>query len=140
MPPAALLHKVVSALPGTLERNSLYLVRAGTGFDLYATNDAGTIVAYGLNPTGSAAVSVVDINTGARLSSPLTVDVPNVAAVTSHRVLAWIAGAGAGRDPDELEEPFAVTGVVPTDGTVSITVIPLIGPVHGTFRVAYQLL
>ena len=50
----AKLHKVVSSLPGTLEVNSVYFVRVGTGFDVYLTNAGGTI-AYGLNlPAGSA--------------------------------------------------------------------------------------
>jgi len=42
-------HKVVSALPGTLEANSIYFVRAGTGFDQYVTNSGGTIIAYKAN-------------------------------------------------------------------------------------------
>jgi hypothetical protein len=42
-------NKVVSTLPGILEPNTLYYVRVGQGFDLYATNDSGTIVAYPLN-------------------------------------------------------------------------------------------
>lgn len=43
------VHKFVAALPDTLEANALYFVRADTGFDLYATNYGGTIVAYSLN-------------------------------------------------------------------------------------------
>jgi len=35
--------KSVSALPAVLKKSSLYLVRVGTGFDLYATNSDGTI-------------------------------------------------------------------------------------------------
>lgn len=46
---AARLHKVVSALPGALEANSLYLVRVGTGFTLMATNSSGGVNAYPLN-------------------------------------------------------------------------------------------
>lgn len=38
--------KVVSALPGTLEANSIYYVRSGAGVDIYVTNSSGTIVAY----------------------------------------------------------------------------------------------
>lgn len=55
---AAKLHKVVAALPGSLEANSLYLVRVGTGFSLIATNDSGTVSAYELNgilPAGGEA-------------------------------------------------------------------------------------
>lgn len=49
----AKLHKVVAALPGVLEANSLYLVRVGTGFTLYATNDSGTVIAYPLNESAA---------------------------------------------------------------------------------------
>ena len=42
-------HKYVASLPGTLEANSIYYVRAGAGFDIYVTNSSGTIVAYPLN-------------------------------------------------------------------------------------------
>lgn len=42
-------HKVVSALPGTLEANSVYYVRVGQGYDQFVTNDQGTVVAYPQN-------------------------------------------------------------------------------------------
>lgn len=48
-------HKYVSALPAQLEPSAVYFVRAGAGFDLYVTNETGTVVAYALN-TGAAAV------------------------------------------------------------------------------------
>lgn len=41
--------KVVNALPATLEANTLYMVRRGSGFDFFATNGQGSIVAYPLN-------------------------------------------------------------------------------------------
>lgn len=37
-----LMRKVLSALPPTLEPNTLYCVRVGTGFDLYLSNALGT--------------------------------------------------------------------------------------------------
>ncbi|MER0040616.1 hypothetical protein [Pseudomonas sp. MGal98] len=43
------VHKVVSALPQALEADSIYLVRAGDGFDLYITNRSGTIISYKAN-------------------------------------------------------------------------------------------
>ena len=43
-------YKVVSSLPVTLEPDSLYAVRIGTGFDLYVTNSTGT-VAHLINPS-----------------------------------------------------------------------------------------
>ena len=35
-------HKLVAALPDPLERNALYLLRAGAGFDLYASDQTGS--------------------------------------------------------------------------------------------------
>ena len=49
-------HKVVAALPETLEPDSVYYVRAGDGVDTYVTNGAGLIVAYKVNGGGSVAV------------------------------------------------------------------------------------
>lgn len=44
-------HKVVSSLPpeGELEKDSIYFVRAGNGFDIYLTNSTGLIRAYKSN-------------------------------------------------------------------------------------------
>lgn len=62
-------HKIVSSLPGTLEADSVYYVRVGDGFDLYAVNSAGTI-AFKHNGLTSAEVisriseaNLVDIET-----------------------------------------------------------------------------
>jgi len=58
-----LLTKTISALPGTLTPDTVYFVRVGTGFDLYVTNHAGTVVGYKLNaitgPASSTARGVV---------------------------------------------------------------------------------
>ena len=53
-------HKVVAALPGTLEADSIYYVRAGTGFDLYVTNSSGTVVAYPFNKLALAVGTLAD--------------------------------------------------------------------------------
>ncbi|RIA22679.1 hypothetical protein DFO61_3369 [Ectopseudomonas oleovorans] len=45
-------HKYVGALPSPLEADSVYYVRAGTGFDIYVTNSSGMVVAYPLNQAG----------------------------------------------------------------------------------------
>ncbi|WP_220815686.1 hypothetical protein [Pseudomonas paralcaligenes] len=39
-------HKLVATLPGVLEANSIYFVRAAGGVDIYTTNSTGTIVAH----------------------------------------------------------------------------------------------
>lgn len=45
------VEKYVASLPGVLEKNTIYYVKNGAGFDMYVTNDTGTIVAYPLNST-----------------------------------------------------------------------------------------
>jgi hypothetical protein len=37
------MYKVVASLPTTLEPNAVYFVRSGTGFDLYCTDQTGSI-------------------------------------------------------------------------------------------------
>lgn len=51
------VHKVVSALPHALEADSIYLVRAGDGFDLFITNHNGTVLPYKLNAQPAASIS-----------------------------------------------------------------------------------
>lgn len=63
--------KVVSALPTPLAANAIYFVRVGTGFDLYVTNNTGTINSYTANyqPT-SANLSALAALTGAPNTAP----------------------------------------------------------------------
>jgi hypothetical protein len=62
------VYKEVSALPGTLEPNALYLVRIGTGFDLYCSDVTGSVAHkinndYSLNyPAGQIITSGVVSN------------------------------------------------------------------------------
>lgn len=64
-------YKVVAALPSTLVADSIYLVRVGTGFDLYVTNSSGTIVAYPANyQAGSANLNALSGLTGAANKAP----------------------------------------------------------------------
>ncbi|MDB9741456.1 hypothetical protein OAB00_01235 [Akkermansiaceae bacterium] len=44
------LAKVIGTLPTTLERNTLYAVRVGAGFDLYLTDDNAVVISRALNP------------------------------------------------------------------------------------------
>jgi hypothetical protein len=45
--------KIVSALPATLDADTVYFVRVGAGFDQYVTNSSGTVVAYRANAAGT---------------------------------------------------------------------------------------
>ena len=55
-----LQHKVVAALPTQLEPDSIYYVRAGSGFDIHVTNGAGVVTAYSSN-----AATTIDQHIGA---------------------------------------------------------------------------
>lgn len=72
------LAKVVSALPGTLTADTLYLVRAGTGFDFYVSDSTGT-VAHALNSAGAHTHNVSELG-----------DV-NLTALADGEILAWDA-------------------------------------------------
>ena len=41
--------KIVSSLPGSLTANTIYYVKVGAGFDIYVTNNIGTVIATPLN-------------------------------------------------------------------------------------------
>lgn len=41
--------KYVTNLPVTLIANTIYYVKNGAGFDMYVTNNSGTIIAYPIN-------------------------------------------------------------------------------------------
>lgn len=53
--------KVVAAVPTPPEPDTIYLVRRGEGFDLWATNGVGTIVAYPLNADELPTLTIDDI-------------------------------------------------------------------------------
>lgn len=55
--------KFLSSLPGTLVAGAVYLVRVGTGFDLYAVDDTGSL-AYKLNKQLGSIVTAVPITGG----------------------------------------------------------------------------
>lgn len=55
--------KVIAALPGTLNADTLYLVRVGEGFDLYCTDSTGSI-AHAINSAGGAVEGLVEIDGG----------------------------------------------------------------------------
>lgn len=57
-----LVEKYVSALPATLTRNTLYFVRNGAGFDIYCTNESGTVVAYALNVAAAGSNAQLQYN------------------------------------------------------------------------------
>lgn len=53
--------KYVNALPATLIANTIYYVKNGANFNMYITNNNGTIIAYPLN-TSSTTWKKVELN------------------------------------------------------------------------------
>ena len=77
------VHKVVSALPGTLQPDAVYAVRVGVGFDLYIADATGT-VAHKVN--GGDATMPDGATTMSWLNGKLTrVDYPD----GSYLLLTW---------------------------------------------------
>lgn len=54
--------KVVSSLPATLQPDSVYYVRVGTGFDIVITNKSGVIVPYNLNNHTKSSAGLYDVD------------------------------------------------------------------------------
>ena len=80
-------HKVVSALPSELQANSIYYVRAGSGFDVYVTNGSGMVVAYPANYVGTADARLTD----AREWSATTASQPEAEEGIATTRRAWTA-------------------------------------------------
>lgn len=59
-----MFHKVVASLPPTLEADSVYYVRVGSGWTQYVTNSSGVIVAYEQNVYLPDAVEVAVTDAG----------------------------------------------------------------------------
>jgi hypothetical protein len=121
--PAVLHHKVVSALPGTLDANSIYYVRVGTGFDLYVTNDSGTIVAYPINSSGGGSgVVTVDVDFGTAAKRVAMATIADGSVTTTSVITASQSGAvAAGRTADEVEwTQLTVSAACRTNGFVTL--------------------
>ena len=70
------VHKVIGSLPGTLDASAIYLVKNGSLIDFYATNDAGTVVAYALNTGGSTGdMSTIKLRSGALQNADATTNI-----------------------------------------------------------------
>ena len=64
------IHKVVAALPPTLEPDAIYAVRAGAGFDLYIADSTGS-VAHKVNADGGGGGGASAIGAGATFVGPI---------------------------------------------------------------------
>ena len=66
-----LFHKVIAALPVTLDPDAVYFVRTGAGFDLYVTDATGS-VAYTQNISAGGSAQQVFVQPSAPVVDPGT--------------------------------------------------------------------
>lgn len=82
------ISKVVSALPGTLVADTIYMVRVGTGIDIYVTNSSGTIVAYKTNSDINATalgtrMTTAETNIGLKAAKGANSDITSLTGLTT---------------------------------------------------------
>ena len=86
-------HKIVSSLPGTLEADSIYYVRVGSGFDIYVTsNSSGLVVAQAHALVSTVSTHILDTanphavtKTQVGLGNVPNVDTTNATNITNFR-------------------------------------------------------
>lgn len=134
------LAKVVAALPDPLVANTLYAVRAGTGFDLYFTDALGQ-TPHALNPSGPSAAAV---------KGTATVAVPAGRGTTFHRETVAAPGVvpanlillALAPHPDTAEnheEMLDVCSLSAVAGTNQITIsIGFLSPTSGPVLVNWS--
>lgn len=83
-------NKVVSALPGTLDPDTLYLVRTGAGFDFYCSDATGG-VAHKLNSSAGMDIELFTVQNARRLA-PTTPVVIGTAIPDALAGTTWQAG------------------------------------------------
>ena len=120
------IYKVVSALPGTLEPDSVYAVRTGVGFDLYISDATGT-VAHKVNSGSDADRNLiadrlvqsasVSLNSNCRTKEALPATKAPVVSVTASKPIALTRTY----DPGSVGQPFSFCGgnVVVSSGFAS---------------------
>lgn len=129
------IDKVVAALPGTLEPDTVYAVRVGAGFDLYITDALGQ-TAHSLNGGGGSST----------LSGAATIGIPDGSGVIAHTEIVAAVGVTLsnvviltlhpGDDADENDpEMLDVRSLAarPLTDEIEITVtfgVPASGPVR----------
>ena len=125
---AMLTHKVVSTLPGVLEKNSIYFVRVGAGFDIYVTNDTGTVVAYPLNQNGGGGGSV-SMSSGVidavwDRQSEYTWTITDAACTTNSKILIQHGTyTSDDENEDEVEDILSVAVVTVNNGSFDVRIV-----------------
>ncbi|WP_137823640.1 hypothetical protein [Pseudomonas sp. D(2018)] len=110
------LHKVVSSLPGVLEADSIYLVRVGSGYDLYATNHSGTIVSYPLNLPTKASLGLDQVNNTSDANKPIST-ATQTALNAKQNALGYNPvqqGTGAGQLGNNVKIGWSASGLLLT--------------------------
>ena len=129
-------HKFVAALPGALDADSIYFVRAGLGFDIYVTNGSGQINAYSLN---IAVWTLVEVNLGfPAIRQKIFVPVAGMVATQRVEVLrSSLPATGKGSDEHEAE-PVALAAYAKAGG-FDLIVIGLDTSIGGTININYRV-
>lgn len=132
------LHKVISSLPpGPYTPDSIYLVRVGTGFDIYATDGDGVAI-FKANTgaaAGAASISSAQVEVTPAAMREVTVVVSDASVTASSKVMCSFAPSDDW-DADDLDD-FRVFAT-PSDGQIAFS-ISAEGPIVGTFTINYQL-
>jgi hypothetical protein len=131
------LHKVISSLPpAPYTPDSIYLVRVGTGFDIYATDSEGVaIFKANTGSAGSASFSSAQVEVTPAAMREVTVVVADASVTTSSKIMCSFAPS-EDWDADDLDD-FRVFAT-PLDGQIAFS-ISAEGPIVGTFTINYQL-
>lgn len=140
----AKLAKVVATLPGTLEADTVYFVRVGSGFDLYVTNHTGTVVAYALNggaaASGASGQSEVDFGSGGNTNASTTITGQASIAAESSVVATLLPKATTEHAIDDhvVEEIDVFAGNIVAGTGFTIYAKTRNVPLYGKYAVAWQ--
>lgn len=100
------VHKFVASLPAILERDAVYFVRAGDGFDMYVTNSSGAVVSYALNKLANPMTARGDLIVGGLSGTPLRVPIGGggqVLSVGDSGIPTWV-------NPEFISVEYLVVG------------------------------
>lgn len=112
--------KYVNSLPSILVANTIYYVKNGAGFDVYITNNSGTIIAYPLNLT-TQSWNTLDINVPFPAKYIFTKNVIDANVNTSSTIDVIFAST---TDFDENDQELFELGfkVTPNIGSFDLTI------------------
>ena len=94
--------KYVNNLPAVLTANTIYYVKTGSTFDMYITNDIGTLVAYPMNIGSSPTLVEEEIDFGVKPITSKRFTITNASATSLSKIQVLQSGNTAtGRGSDD---------------------------------------